>query len=143
MLLHPDGIEETMFAAGKGAVLDPAISFDAQWVFFSYIPDASSSGINSQRGLATGGADIYKINMATRQVVRLTQQVWTPPSGSANWSTNLLSASGANTVYLGLWRVQSGRMPAARRQTHVHLQPRRVHAQQRIYDSESAPLHHG
>ena len=47
MLLHADGSEETLFAAGKGAVLDPAVSFDAQWVFFSYIPDASSAGINS------------------------------------------------------------------------------------------------
>src|SRR5260370_42145852 len=52
MLLHPDGTEETLFPAGKGAVLDPAVSFDAQWVFFSYIPDASSTGINPQRGLA-------------------------------------------------------------------------------------------
>src|SRR5690242_17343319 len=85
MLLHPDGAQETLFAAGKGAVLDPAVSFDAQWVFFSYIPDASSTGINSQGGLAYGGADIYKINLATRQVVRLTTQVWTPPTGSANW----------------------------------------------------------
>jgi len=32
MLLHPDGSEETLFAAGKGAVLDPAVSFDANWV---------------------------------------------------------------------------------------------------------------
>jgi hypothetical protein len=101
MLLHPDGTEEVLFAAGNGAVLDPAVSFDAQWVFFSYIPDATSNGINPQRGLAYGGADIYKINVATRQVVRLTQQVWTPPTGSANWSANPLSASAPNTVYLG------------------------------------------
>src|SRR5689334_7063241 len=111
MLLHPDGTEEVLYAAGKGAVLDPAVSFDAQWVFFSYIPDASSTGINSQRGLAYGGADIYKINLQTRQVVRLTTQVWTPPTGSANWSTNVLSASGPNTVYLGFGLFNLGACP--------------------------------
>jgi hypothetical protein len=101
MLLHANGSEEVLFTAGKGAVLDPAVSFDAQWVFFSYIPDASSAGINPQRGLAYGGADIYKINVTTRQVVRLTQQVWTPPTGSANWSTDPLNPSAPNTIYLG------------------------------------------
>jgi len=111
MLLHPDGSEETLFAAGKGAVLDPAVSLDAQWVFFSYIPDASSSGINPQRGLAYGGADLYKINIATRQVTQLTHQEWTPPTGSANWSSNLLNASGPNTVYLGFGIFNLGACP--------------------------------
>jgi uncharacterized repeat protein (TIGR01451 family) len=111
MLLHASGSEDVLFAAGKGAVLDPAVSFDAQWVYFSYIPDASSSGINPQRGLAYGGADIYKINIATRAVVRLTHQEWTPPTGSANWSTNLLSASPANSVYLGYGIFNLGSCP--------------------------------
>ena len=111
MLLHANGTEETLFAAGPGAVLDPAVSFDAQWVFFSYIPDASSNGINQQRGLAYGGADIYKINVATRQVVRLTQQVWTPPTGSANWSTDPLNPSRPNTVYLGYGLFNLGACP--------------------------------
>ncbi|SPF43833.1 exported hypothetical protein [Candidatus Sulfopaludibacter sp. SbA4] len=111
MLLHPDGTQETLFAAGNGAVLDPAVSFDAQWVFFSYIPDVTSNGINPQRGLAYGGADIYKINIATRQVVQLTQQVWTPPTGSANWSTNLLSPSSPNSIYLGFGTFNLGACP--------------------------------
>jgi hypothetical protein len=111
MLLHADGTQETLFTAGKGAVLDPAVSFDAQWVFFSYIPDASSSGINPQRGLAYGGADIYKINIATRQVVQLTTQTWTPPTGSANWSTNPLSPSAPNTIYLGFGIFNLGACP--------------------------------
>ena len=111
MLLHPDGTEETLFAAGKGAVLDPAVSFDAKWVYFSYIPDASASGINSQRNLAYGGADLYKINLATRQTVQLTHQEWTPPTGSAKWSSNLLSASAPNTVYLGYGVFNLGACP--------------------------------
>src|SRR5579871_232961 len=111
ILLHPDGSEETLFAAGKGAVLDPAVSLDGQWVFFSYIPDASDSGINPQRGLAYGGADIYKINVATRQVTQLTQQVWTPPTGSANWSKDPLNPSTPDSIYLGFGIFNLGSCP--------------------------------
>jgi len=58
MLLHPDGTEETLVSARNGAVLDPVVSFDAQWVYYSYIPDnTTATGINYQRGLSvTGGA---------------------------------------------------------------------------------------
>src|ERR1700680_648615 len=111
MLLHPDGTEETLFPAGNGAVLDPAVSFDAQWVFFSYIPDATDKGINPQRVLSYGGADIYKINLQTRQVVRLTQQTWTPPTGSANWSSDPLSAKPAGSIYLGFGIFNLGSCP--------------------------------
>src|SRR5437879_12620803 len=57
----------------------------AQWVFFSYIPDATGGGINPQRGLVVGGVDNYEINIATRQVIGLTQQVWTPAVGDTYW----------------------------------------------------------
>lgn len=94
MLLHPNGTEEVLFAAGNGAVVDPVPSFDAKWVYFSYFPDVRTAQLNYQRSFAPkGGADIYKINVATRQVVRLTQQKWEPPSGAANWSTDHLTAS--------------------------------------------------
>lgn len=100
VLLHPDGSEEVLFPAGHGAVLDPVVSFDAKTVFFSYVPDATD--VNDQRGDAPrGGADIYKIDLATRQSVRLTQQVWSPPSGAAPWSANHLAPSAPGTVYLG------------------------------------------
>jgi hypothetical protein len=37
MLLHPDGREEVLVPAGtKGAVADPCVSFDAQWVYYSF-----------------------------------------------------------------------------------------------------------
>lgn len=112
VLLHPNGAEEVLYAAGKGAVLDPVVSFDAQWVYFSFIPDASAvTGINPQRGLAYGGADIYKINLASRQVIRLTQQEWTPPTGSANWSSNPVSPNPANSTYLGYGVFNLGACP--------------------------------
>ena len=76
MLLHPDGREEVLVAAGKGAVADPCLSFDAKWVYYSYLPDPAALAPVNNTPLA--GADIYKIHLDTRQVVRLTHQEYTP-----------------------------------------------------------------
>src|SRR5262249_18046577 len=73
MLLHPDGSEEMLVEGGKGAIADPYVSFDAQWVYYSYFHDVSGHG---------GGADVYKVNVKTRKSVRLTQQQWTPNTGA-------------------------------------------------------------
>ena len=79
VLLHPNATEEVLFLAGNGAVVDPVPSFDAKWVYFSYFPDVRTAQLNYQRNFAPmRGADIYKINVATRQVIRLTQQKWEP-----------------------------------------------------------------
>src|SRR5262249_4431792 len=68
MLLHPDGSEEVLVAGGQGAIADPYVSFDAQWVYYTYFHDHSGRG----------GADVYKVHVETRKTVRLTQQQWTP-----------------------------------------------------------------
>jgi Hydrazine synthase alpha subunit middle domain len=102
VLLKPDGSEDVLFAAGNGAVIDPAVSFDAQWVYFAYFPDVRPAARNYQRdGAPIQGSDIYKIHLPTRQVVRLTQQNWVPPSGGIKWSTNHLEASSPDAHYLG------------------------------------------
>lgn len=102
MLLHPDGSEEVLFGGGNGSVVDPVVSFDGRWVFFSYFPDLRLQSLNYQRRYAAvSGADIYKMNLATRAVTRLTSQTWTPPSGAADWSANHLSASAPGKYYLG------------------------------------------
>ncbi|HSE41930.1 MAG TPA: hypothetical protein VLH08_14295, partial [Acidobacteriota bacterium] len=36
MLLHPNGNEEVLVNGGTGAVTDPFVSFDGQWVYYSY-----------------------------------------------------------------------------------------------------------
>jgi len=71
ILLHPDGKQEVLVEGGKGAIADPYVSFDAQWVYYSYFHDVSGSG----------GADVYKVNVKTRKTVRLTQQQKTPNTG--------------------------------------------------------------
>jgi hypothetical protein len=85
VLLHPDGTEEVLVAGGDGAVTDPFVSFDAQWVYYSYFPDVRPAGYNSQRGLPYEGADIYKIHLTTRQVVRLTHGEFTPNTGAGQF----------------------------------------------------------
>src|SRR4029077_9160901 len=74
MLLHPNGSEEVLVEGGKGGIADPYVSFDAQWVYYTYFHDVTAQG---------GGAEIYKVNVKTRKTARLTQQEWTPNTGAA------------------------------------------------------------
>ena len=81
MLLHPDGSEEVLVSGGeKGAVQDPVISFDGQWVYYTVLHDVSHGG---QFEIPPGGADIYKMHLATRRIVQLTRQQFTPNTGAA------------------------------------------------------------
>src|SRR5262249_46940315 len=64
MHLHPDGSEEVLVEGSTGAIADPYVSFDAQWVYYTYYHDTSGHG----------GADVYKIHVPTRKIVRLTRQ---------------------------------------------------------------------
>ena len=98
-LLHPNCTDELLFPRPvtdqslvdrpimSGTVADPNISFDGQWVVFTYYHDQSDT--NDQRGLSYDGADIYRLNLATRAVVRLTHQEFTPNLGNgANFDCN-------------------------------------------------------
>jgi Hydrazine synthase alpha subunit middle domain len=99
MLLHPDGSEEVLVAGGNGAIVDPVLSFDAEWVYYSKFHDQRRSALNVQRRNASrAGADILKLNLKTREIVQLTFQEWTPNTGAANWSKDPLGGSG---YYLG------------------------------------------
>src|ERR1043165_2455487 len=81
MLLHPDGSEERLVAGGKGSVTDPYVSFDGEWVFYSQFED-----LKDRKGKGGAAADIYKIHVRTRKVVRLTHQEFTPNTGAARWA---------------------------------------------------------
>jgi hypothetical protein len=85
VLLHPNGDEEVLVDTTNGAVTDPFLSFDAQWVYYSFFPDVRPQAINSQRGLPYEGADIYRINLDTRVIERLTFGEFTPNTGAAHW----------------------------------------------------------
>jgi len=74
VLLHPDGKEEVLVEGGEGAIQDPYVSFDGEWVFYTRFHEAT--GRPNQ-----AGADIYKIHVPTRKVIRLTQQQYASPKG--------------------------------------------------------------
>ncbi len=90
MLLHADGKEEVLVAGGKdGAITDPVVSFDGQWVYYTHIPSLKNSG----PWQPPAGADIFKIHVKTRRIVRLTNQVFTPNTGAADWAKTPQSPS--------------------------------------------------
>jgi Hydrazine synthase alpha subunit middle domain len=109
MRLKANGAEELLFdgsAVGgdpaKAAVLDPVVSFDAKYVYFAYFPDVSPSGRNSQRNnVPKEGSDIYRIDLATKALKRLTTQQWRPPYAGVKWSSDRLQANASDENYLG------------------------------------------
>jgi hypothetical protein len=85
MLLRPDGREEVLVEGGKGSVTDPMVSFDGEWVYYSYFHDLTLWN----HGFAPSPADIYKIHVPTRKIVRLTHGGFSPNTGAAQWSDDL------------------------------------------------------
>jgi len=85
MLLHPNGSEEVLVDGGVGAVTDPFVSFDGQWVYYSFFYDVRDQGYNFQRGLPYLGADIFRIHLPTRNIEQLTFQEFTPNTGAGNF----------------------------------------------------------
>jgi hypothetical protein len=96
VLLRTNGIREVLFPlpqhrplldtpAGSplsvGSVSDPNVSFDGHWILFTWYHDLTDQ--NPQRDhLSYRGSDLYKLNVDTRQVVRLTHQEFTPNRGN-------------------------------------------------------------
>jgi hypothetical protein len=85
MLLHPDGSEELLVAGGEGAITDPVISFDGEWAIYTKIH--TMQGAHAWQP-PLQGADIYKLNLKTREIVQLTKQEFTPNTGAADWSSD-------------------------------------------------------
>lgn len=96
MLLHPDGSEELLVAGGDGSITDPVVSFDGQWVYFVRIYNLQNA---NQWSPPAEGADIYKIHLKTREIVRLTNQVFTPNTGAADWSSDYRTREPDKTWY--------------------------------------------
>ena len=117
MLLHPDGTEEVLVAGGLGSVTDPFISFDAQWCYYAYFPNLQPDHLNMQRaGLSHDGSDIYRINLKTRVVERLTHQEFTPStSGGRNWDLKTFGSGGPGSAKdtLGYGILNLGPAPVA------------------------------
>ncbi|CAM2064498.1 HZS-alpha domain-containing protein [Sulfidibacter corallicola] len=113
MLLHPGGSEEVLIDAGDGAVADTVLSFDAKTVYYSLFPDMSDDALNGQRAdLPRQGADIYKMDLETREITRLTFGEWTPNQAAGNWTDEPVGAGASNDQnYLGYGILNLGPCP--------------------------------
>lgn len=82
-LLHPDGRDESLVPVEPHeSILDPAVSFDGQWVYFAKFHDMGRGEAHMSRLRSRKGADVYKVHVPTRRVVRLTAQERTPNTGA-------------------------------------------------------------
>jgi hypothetical protein len=112
MLLHPDGSEEVLVRGGSGSVTDPVVSFDGEWVYYSLFHDMKGASI-SHGGPA--GADLYKLHVKTRQIVRLTTQQFTPNTGAGNWAADYRTPeAGKNSYSYGVFNMGPCPLPGGR-----------------------------
>jgi hypothetical protein len=96
MLLHPSGREERLVAGGEGSVTDPMVSFDGKWVYYTHIYNLKK---HNQWSPPRQGADIFKIHVPTRKVVRLTNQRFSPNTGAAEWTKDYRTPAPGKSHY--------------------------------------------
>ena len=112
MLLHPEGTEELFVAGGEGSITDPMVSFDGEWVYYSHLYNLQKA---NQWSPPRQGADIFKIHVKTRRIVRLTDQTFTPNTGAANWSADFRTPREGRTYYdYGVFNMGSCPLPGGR-----------------------------
>jgi hypothetical protein len=112
MLLHPDGKDEVLVPGGPGSVTDPMVSYDGEWVYYSLFHDLK--GGSTSMG-APSGADIYKIHVKSRKIVRLTHQQFTPNTGAGNWSKDFRTPEqGKNYLPYGVFNMGPCPLPGGK-----------------------------
>lgn len=112
MLLHPDGSEERLVEGGDGSVTDPMVSFDGQWVYYTRIHNLQKA---NQWTAPRQGADIFKIHVKSRRIVRLTNQKFTPNTGAAPWSSDFRkNAPGTSHIETGVYNMGACPLPGGR-----------------------------
>jgi len=112
MLLHPDGSEELLVKGGDGSITDPFISLDGRWAYYVKIHNLLK---RSQWNPPREGADIYKIHLKTRKIVRLTNQRFSPNTGAAPWSSNYrTNEKGKTYINHGVYNMGPCPLPGGR-----------------------------
>ncbi|HEY3788369.1 MAG TPA: hypothetical protein VGL71_05910, partial [Urbifossiella sp.] len=112
MLLHPDGSEEVLVKGGPGSVTDPMVSFDGEWVYYSLFHDLKGGSLYQG---AAAGADIFKIHVKSRKIVKLTDQQFTPNTGAGNWSKDFRTPErGKNYFEYGVFNMGPCPLPGGR-----------------------------
>lgn len=112
MLLHPDGSEELLVKGGDGSVTDPSISLDGQWAYYTHLHYLQKA---SQWNPPRQGADVYKIHLKSRKIVRLTNQRFSPNLGAAPWSNDFRTPQpGKSHFEYGVYNMGAYPLPGGR-----------------------------
>jgi hypothetical protein len=112
MLLHPNGTEEVLVTGGAGSVTDPVVSFDGQWVYYSHFHDMKGGSVSQG---PPAGADIFKIHVKSKKIVRLTHQEFTPNTGAGNWSKDFRTPeAGKNHFEYGVFNMGPCPLPGGK-----------------------------
>ncbi len=85
IILKPDGTTETLVSGnGVDALFDPKPSLDGKWVYYARIEDTN----NKADGLPTNGSNIFRVEVATKKIVRVTDNKWSLPGSVGKWAEN-------------------------------------------------------
>ncbi len=129
MLLHPDGSEEVLVAGGNGAVTDPFVSFDAQWVYYSYFPDVRAAGDQlPARPALRGRRHLPHPPRDARRSSGSRFGEFTPNTGAGNFDESNPVDPAAAVQPPRLRHPESRPVPGRRRQDRLHQQPQRLRA---------------
>jgi hypothetical protein len=111
MLLHPDGREELLVAGGDGSITDPMVSFDGAVGLLRRTSTICRRPINGRR--RGQGADIFKIHVKSRRIVKLTEQKSRPNTGAAKWSDDFRTPREGRTHFdYGVFNMGACPLPA-------------------------------
>jgi len=112
MLLHPNGEEEVLVKGGDGSITDPYVSFDGNWIYYVLLHNMQKA---NQWSPPKQGADIYKIHVKSKKIVKLTNQKFTPNLGAANWSSDFRkSEPGKSHFEYGVYNTGPCPLPGGR-----------------------------
>jgi hypothetical protein len=90
ILRHPDGADEVLVAGGTGAVTDPYVTFDGKSILYAYSPDVRDAG-EANKFRPAAGFDLFRIDLATKQITQLTHQEFTPNAASGTFKPPLIN----------------------------------------------------
>jgi hypothetical protein len=66
------------------------VSFDGEWVYYAHLHNLKN---HNQWSPPAEGSDLYKIHVKSRKIVRITNQIFVPNTGVADWASDYRNAS--------------------------------------------------
>ena len=112
LLLHPDGKGGSAGRRGKGFGRRPHGLVRRRVGLLLAVPRPRR--LDGHRA-APAGADIYKIHVKTRQIVRLTHQQFTPNTGAGDWSKDFRTPEpGKNSIEYGVFNTGPCPLPGGK-----------------------------